>query len=121
MATQSVIPVREAMKTRFQSSTTQELLAYLEEVGVDIGGPPHDQHKLRAALCAAIGITDSVGAEKRVSQKAVKVNDVGIRPPYNLTPIGLWGGRRHRITLPRPESAKLARAEPVSWNGKPPF
>jgi hypothetical protein len=122
MATAPTIPLKDAMTNRFSSSTTPELLAYLAEVGVEVGDPPPDQAKLRSMLCSALGLSDVSGSERRAQAKPVKAKDPGtIRPPYNLTPLGVWGGRRHRIILPRPEGNTVARAEPVSWNGKPPY
>jgi hypothetical protein len=45
-----------------------------------------------------------------------------IIPPYNLSPEGIWGGRRRRIRLGKPlDATKSQKAELVSWNCKNPY
>jgi hypothetical protein len=112
-------PIENAASERFERSTPEELNAYISELGIESDVPfrlTSDQK--RRGLLTALGIE-------------VRQNDVGSRPgpkiarsgedifpPYNLTAEGVWGGRRRRIKLPRPDGAKLENAMPFSFNGK---
>lgn len=119
MSDPKFIPIEEATKTRFASSTSNELAHYVEVLGLEpVVNEPQD--KARARVLAALGLTDISGADRRRGgvQSHIKPKGEPIRPPYNLSPNGLWGGRRRRIKLPRPEGAKLGQAEAISWNGK---
>lgn len=119
MSDQKFIPIEKAAESRFASSTDAELAHYLETLGLDpIEGEP--QEKARGRVLAAMGLTDISGADRRRTSSAASVKHNGpvIRPPYNLTPNGLWGGRRRRIKIPRPDGVKAGQAEPISWNGK---
>jgi hypothetical protein len=74
---------------------------------------------IRDSILSALGLTSTTAA---YVGKGIKVSAKGdeIYPPYNLTPNGKWGGRRHRIVLPRPDNT-IAAAESFQWNGKAPF
>lgn len=112
------IPIQEAAESRFESSTTEELQFYLTELGEGLNSGD-TQAMLRSRVLSAMGLTDAAGQLRRGGASTARVNDNDpIRPPYNLTPNGLWGGRRIRVKLPRPEGAKLGRAEGIGWNGK---
>lgn len=115
MATPS--PLEQAAQLRFESSTTPELKDFLIELGESFDDTD-SQSKLRAKVLAAMGLVDVSGQANRQRQTAAVSSGEAIRPPYNLSPNGLWGGRRHRIRLPRPEGAKIGRAEGINWNGK---
>lgn len=115
MSTPSAL--EQAAKVRFESSTTEELKAYLTELG-ETFDDTLPQAKLRAKALAAMGLVDVAGQTSRQRQTVAVASGEAVRPPYNLSPNGLWGGRRHRIRLPRPEGSKIGRAEGINWNGK---
>jgi hypothetical protein len=115
-----MIDIQDAAKSRFTGSTSDELRQYLTDLGetFDAGA---DQDTLRKMVLAAIGLVDVAGAPERAKSPRAMSAGEPIRPPYNLTANGKWGGRRMRIRLPRPQGSKLAGAEPVCWNGKAPY
>lgn len=115
MATPS--PLEKAASLRFESSTTDELKSYLTELG-EAFDDTEPQAKLRQRALSALGLVDVTGAANRARPAAASASGEATRPPYNLSPNGLWGGRRHRIKLPRPPEAKIGRAEGINWNGK---
>jgi len=114
------ITIQQAAETRFAQSTTSELQRYLTELGEPFESND-DQNKLRAKVLAAMGLVDPAGQQERKAPSRATFAGEHIRPPYNLSPNGLWGGRRRRIRVPRPQGSKLARAECVSVNGKAPY
>lgn len=111
--------IRAAASSRFDRNTTEELLEFAGYLKVSLEGT-ENQDQLRKRLLSHLGLVDPTGAALRKSQtKAVSKGE--IRPGYNLTPNGKWGGRRHLIRLSPPPGSKLAKAEPVGWNGKATF
>lgn len=118
-----MISLKEAQQENFSRSTRAELRAYAEELGIEAIPDNADAKQLRKMVCAALGIAIEVegrGAPKPKLEGTTHGTD-GIFPSYNLTPNGIWGGRRHRLTIPRPEGSKYARAEGFQWNGKHPY
>lgn len=116
------IPLKEAQKSNFLTSTKKELRDYANELGIE--GVPDNAGAavLRRMICNELGL--AVEAEGRPApQVQVRAVDGGdkIFPSYNLTPNGIWQGRRHRLSIPRPEGAKVAAAEQYNWNGKHPY
>lgn len=114
-----MIPLKEAKEQSFAKSTRSELAAYAKELGLDNVPENANAATLKKAVCAALGI--AMEAEGRSAPQPKVTHIAGgdkIFPSYNLTPNGIWGGRRHRLTLPRPEGAKYAQAEGYTWNGK---
>jgi len=108
--------IKEAVKTRFERSTTDDLLEYLGHFEL----PVHDtdtQEKMRNRILAHLGMSSSASEAVRTQQKTAKAKE-DIRPPYNLTPNGLWGGRRYLVKLLPPQGSKIGRAEAIGWNGK---
>lgn len=108
--------IKEAVKHRFERSTTEELLDYIAHFDL----PVHDtdtQERMRQRLLAHLGLIDPSGAVIRNKAGKAAPKDE-IRPGYNLSPNGLWGGRRYRVKLMPPPGSKLGKAEPISWNGK---
>lgn len=117
-----MIPLAEAQAKNFSDSTRAELRAYAEELGIE--GIPDNASAatLRKQVCNALGIAMEV--DGRVAQTPTVRNTQGgdrVLPPYNLTPNGIWGGRRHRLSIPRPDGVKVGQAEPFWWNGKHPY
>lgn len=111
--------LREASTNRFERNTTEELLEFCGFLKVAIDGS-ETQEQLRKRLLTTLGLVDPTGSPlRRAKFAAVSKNE--IRPPYNLTPNGKWGGRRYRIKLSPPPGTKLGKAEPVGWNGKATF
>lgn len=115
-----MIPLKEAQKNAFLTSTKTELRAYAEELGIE--GAPTDAKGLRRAICSELGIAIDVegrpapAPEVRAAQGGDK-----IFPSYNLSTNGIWQGRRHRLSIPRPDGTKLGQAEQYNWNGKHPY
>lgn len=110
----NAIPFEDALNARFESSTREELVHYCSVMGLDKVDPKAPMGTLKDALLANLGFSHN--SDTRSPARAVPQSSVV--PPVNLTPNGRWGGRRRRISLPRPEGAKLARAEGFGWNGK---
>lgn len=117
-----MISLEEARATQFATSTRSELRKYAEELGLE----PQDNANsatLKKMVCAALGI--ALGSAAAAPSGAVNVTIAGgsdkIFPSYNLLPGGMWGGRRHRVSLPRPEGSKLAQSESFEWGGKAPY
>lgn len=117
-----MISIEEAKKQQFASSTRAELRKYAEQLGEE-PAPNATAAQLKKMVFNALGMAmnaDKTGPARAPVVTATRGGDK-IYPSYNLTPSGIWGGRRHRITLPRPEGMKYAQAEGFSWNGKHPF
>lgn len=117
-----MIPLADAQAKNFSESTRNELRAYATELGIENIADNADAKTLRKMVCAALGI--AIEVDGRVAQAPqVKNTAKGDRvlPPYNLTPNGIWGGRRHRLSIPRPDGMKLGQAEGFAWNGKHPY
>ena len=117
-----MIPLKQAQETNFATSTRAELNKYAQELGIADDLPPNaNAATIRAKVLAALGIAAQPGTEPAAGGSAPKIernasND--IFPSYNLSPDGIWGGRRHRMSIPRPEGSKNAQAEGFAWNGK---
>jgi hypothetical protein len=108
--------IKDASKHRFEKSTTEDLLEYLAHFEL----PVHDtdtQDKMRHRILAHLGIVSQSGEVVRNQQRVAKARE-DIRPPYNLSPNGLWKGRRYLIKIMPPPGSKLGKAEPIGWNGK---
>lgn len=117
-----MIPLKEAQEQNFSKSTRAELLAYAQELGIE--NIPHNANaaQLRRMVCNTLGIAlEAEGKAAPAPKVSTTAGGDTIFPSYNLTPNGIWGGRRHRIQLPRPEGSKMAQAEAFSWNGKHPY
>ncbi len=113
-----MISLTDAKASNFTTSTRAELNAYATELGLE---PPKGANAavLRKMVLNALGMTDSNhGAPSAPPSVKSGGESDKIFPSYNLTPSGIWGGRRHRISLPRPEGSRLAQAEGFVWNGK---
>ena len=114
-------PIESAAAEQFSKSTVEELRAYAKDVGIEESIPPGaNGDAIRKILLNALGLEVKASF---VVGPAIKIVSGGeeIFPSYNLSPTGLWGGRRHRITLPRPEGSKLGNYEGFAWNGKAPY
>lgn len=110
------IPLEDALKTRLENSTREELLAYCEELGISDVRPTADLTSLKNRIFTTLGVVERA---IQTGQAGPQLYRSKILPPMNLTPSGLWGGRRRRIRVPRPAWAtKNERAMPVGWNGK---
>lgn len=117
-----MISLQEAQATNFVTSTRAELRKYAEELGLDVS-PVADSEQLKRAVFNSLGIAMNPEQTAAAHRPVVTTTRGGdqIFPSYNLTPDGIWGGRRHRMSLPRPEGTKLAKAECYWWNGKHPY
>lgn len=114
-----MISLQEAQKSAFATSTRAELREYAKELGIE--GLPDNANaaQLKKAVCAALGIVmEQEGRAAPQPQVSATKGGDKIFPSYNLTPNGIWGGRRHRLSIPRPDGVKLGQAEGYSWNGK---
>lgn len=115
-----MIPLKEAQQQNFSRSTRAELRAYAEELGVEAIPDNADAKLLRKMVCAALGIAVDAEGRGAPPPKIVGTSKGGdkITPSYNLTPNGIWGGRRHRLSIPRPEGVKIGAAEGYIWDAK---
>jgi hypothetical protein len=118
MPATNIIPIDEAIKARFSSSTTEELQQYLSDAGIEfVSTEPQDS--LRRKCLAMVGLSSSDPVQtpdKKVAGKKSTKED--IVPPYRLDPNGLWAGRKWRVRVPRPDGNTQAKAAVYSWNGK---
>lgn len=114
MSETNMIPMEDALKTGFDTSSREELLHYCDLMGIDKIDKKAPLQALKDAINAALGFapTGAPDARRPAPPKSAVI------PPVNLTPHGRWGGRRRRITLPRPDGNTQARAEGFGWNGK---
>lgn len=113
-----MISLNDAKASSFTTSTRAELAAYATELGIE---PPRnaDAKLLRKLVLNALGMVDSNPGASPAPMTVKSAGDSDkIFPSYNLSPSGIWGGRRHRISLPRPEGVRLGQAEGFVWNGK---
>jgi hypothetical protein len=113
------ISLDAALKQQFSAATLEELRHYWrEKTGTDapakMNGPT-----LRTKLLRECGIVNEfTGAKVGV----FKPGQEPIKPPYNLSPNGKWGGRRHRIVVGKPvDATKNENAMSLSWNGAPSY
>lgn len=119
-----MIPLKEAQKTQFANATRAELRAYAVELGIENLPDNADAKHIKRVVCNALGlVVDTADGHAAPMPASIMPENGGsnLFPSYNLTPNGIWGGRRHRLSIPRPEGAKVAQAEAFSWNGKHPY
>lgn len=114
MSETNMIPMEDALKTGFETSSREELQHYCALLGIDKMNPKAPLQSYKDAINAALGFapTGAPDARRPAPPKSKVI------PPVNLTPHGRWGGRRRRITLPRPDGNTQARAASFGWNGK---
>lgn len=96
-----MIPFEQAFESKFEASTLPELRQYYKERFGEDPSPKANGPTLKNKLLRAMGLTNEYAAQ----QRAVKQSADPIFPDYNLTPHGVWGGRRHRIRVARPADA----------------
>lgn len=114
-----MISLQDAQKTSFSTSTRAELRAYAEQLGLENIPANANAAQLKKAVCSALGIaTEPDGRPAPQVKVETTAGGDKIFPSYNLTPNGIWQGRRHRLSIPRPEGMKLGQAEGFQWNGK---
>lgn len=117
-----MIPLQKAKENHFLTATRKELMAYATELGIDTVPPNANAAMLRKMVCSSMGIAlDVEGSPAPMPEVRAAEGGDSILPSYNLTPNGVWGGRRHRISIPRPEGMKIGQAEQYNWNGKHPY
>jgi hypothetical protein len=117
-----MIPLSQAKDEKFSRSTLPELREYCDQLGITYT-KQHNGEALRRMLFESMGLGEPsmpAAAEKQRAKVVARTKEP-ITPPYNLTPEGLWGGRRRRVSIPRPEGSKMAKAELFGWNGKKPY
>lgn len=115
-----VVKMEAAIESRFENSTREELLAYCAQLGIDNARPGDPIPTLKNLLFAALGMDIRATGPGGASGSSIpRVYRSSLLPPVNLTPSGLWGGRRRRVRVPRPSTAtKSENAMPIGWNGK---
>lgn len=122
--TNDMIPLAEAAKNMFATSTRAELRAYCRECNIPIG-PNIGTDAMVKRLMEQLGLSSNVQpVDKQTNAYRVKQfrAKVDVTPPYNLTFNGIWGGRRYRIKLHKPGSAvKAEKGILLSVNGKIPY
>lgn len=110
-----MITLEEAKRSAFENATIPELRKYCEQAGIEFA-PADSGPVLRKRLRSNFGIVSAANQFTAPRKKAKPKSS--IFPEYNLTPDGIWGGRRHRVRLPRPAGIKEGVAEIYGWNGK---
>ncbi len=86
----------------FRNSTLEELRAYCQMIGIKIH-PRHRDEALKALLCKELGlVVDAASPIADVVRTIRPKSD--ITPPMNLSPEGIWGGKRYRGTVRKPEN-----------------
>ena len=113
-----MIELEQAKETYFTQSTLEEILAYLKEVGVEtekLGPRSRSWDALRKRLMKTLGMVE-YGAPALPMNNTVKMHSAVV-PPYNMKPTGKWEGRRHRITLAKPENTRRETMRAFSVNG----
>lgn len=112
-----IISLEDAINSRFENSTRDELFAYAEQLGIGDVRITTEYAVLRSRVMAALGVVDNlIPGSKEAPRRVFRSKIV---PDVNLTPNGRWGGRRRRIQIPRPATAtKSEKAIPIGWNGK---
>lgn len=116
-----MIKLEDAQKVGFRNTTRAEFRKYAEELGIDNVAPNADSKTLKKAVFNALGLAmnpEQTAADNRRMKVTSTRGSDAVLPSYNLTPNGIWQGRRHRMSIPRPEGSKHAAAEGFSWNGK---
>lgn len=110
------IPIEDAIASRFENSTREELLGYCEELGIGDVRPGTELRSIKDRILAQLGMVERASGDKTRTAPRFASK---ILPEINLTPQGRWGGRRRRVRIPRPATAtKSERAIPIGWNGK---
>lgn len=110
------ISIEQAQKDQFQNSTREELIGYCDQL--DLKADRRSPKAMIAALCAELGVAPPGHSQVTHNvRKAIKAKG-SVLPPYNLTPNGVWGGRRHRVVLHRPEGVKVEGGKVFGWCGK---
>jgi hypothetical protein len=110
-----------AIAENFSRCTKNELRMFCREAGLK-PAPNAGAELMRKELMQHYKITETthptIKRDRVVKYRARNE----ILPPMNLTPEGIWGGRRHRIILGRPfDATKSQKGELFSWNGKNPY
>lgn len=114
-----MINLSTARETNFVNSTRKELHAYAAELGLDNLAPNADAKTARFAVMNALGMAPQDLAPTAHAMPVVSAGGSdAIFPSYNLGVQGIWGGRRHRLSIPRPDGVKAGNAEGYAWNGK---
>lgn len=111
------ISIEQAQKDSFQSSTREELITYCDSL--DLKVDRRSPKAMIVALCNELGLAPpGHNPVTHNIRQAVRAKG-NVLPPYNLSPNGVWGGRRHRVILKRPEGVKIEGGKVFGWNGKP--
>lgn len=114
-----MITLNDAQENKFATSTRSELRAYAEQLGLENVPPNANSATLKKLVCAALGIAlENDGAAAPTPKVTTMHGGDSIKPTYNLTPNGIWQGRRHRLSIPRPDGSKYAEAEGFAWSSK---
>lgn len=114
-----MISLNDAQENKFATSTRSELRAYAEQLGLENVPPNANSATLKKLVCNALGIAlESEGASAPTPKVTTIHGGDTIFPSYNLTPNGIWQGRRHRLSIPRPDGVKLGAAEGFAWSSK---
>jgi hypothetical protein len=110
------ISIEQAQKDNFANSTREELIAYCDQL--DLKVDRRSPKGMVAALCAELGLAAPGHSQAAHAVRQSVKSKGSVLPPYNLTPNGVWGGRRHRIVLLRPDGVKIEGGKVFGWNGK---
>lgn len=118
MSTEHLISYEDAVKAKFDNSTLEELRHYHniklgEPAPARMNGPT-----IKSKLLRAEGLSNEFSPARVGSAKVREP----IFPPYNVSPNGVWQGRRHRASISKPHGAtKNESGDYISINGSKGF
>jgi hypothetical protein len=111
----SAISYDTAKAVKFENSTLPELRAYHAERFGEAAPAKMNGPTIRTKLLRAEGMVNEFSGAK---VGVFRASDTPIKPDYNLSANGKWGGRRHRIKVSKPRDATKNEAVlPISING----
>lgn len=100
--------IDRAKEEQFKNSTLEELRDYCKIENIEGVKPQHREEALARMLCKHFEIT--VDPKSPVANVLSKIRPKSVvTPPMNLEPEGVWGGRRWRGRVRRPQNAMFKR------------
>ena len=112
-----MISIEKAQENLFENSTRDEMVSYAKDLGIKVH-PATKTENIRKALCKHLGLVVSADSPVAPILAAIKPKSE-IFPPYNLSPVGVWGGRMWRVKVGKPkDAAPRDKGTHLGWNGK---
>lgn len=109
--------INTAKSEQYSNSTREEMFDYCRRLGIKVG-PASKTDTLRRLLCEASGIVPNESPAVSAVVRPMRVAEP-IVPLENLTPNGVFGGRKWRVRVGRPPDSPPKEVGTIlSWNGK---